>query len=315
MQQGVERSLSLLPNGDIAHKTKAEFEKLWTDENTANLDMHWIESYEKFLAEKPASNAPARRKFYIADMSEGSSPSGDDRATKIKPNKMQTHALEALDILHQRNDPRALLVSATGTGKTYLSALDVAACAPKRVLFIAHRQRILDASMRSFRRVLGDGYSYGQFANQGERDATCLFAMVISLSTKLDEFSPDDFDYIIIDEAHRTGANSYQKILDYFKPKFVLGMTATPSRTDGYDVYALFNHVIAYRITLQDALENDMLVPFHYFGIADLEIDEEQADDFALFSRLTAEERVDHIIRKIEEYSVCKENRPRAYLL
>lgn len=297
------------PTGDIAHKTKAEFEKLWTDENTANLDMHWIESYEKFLAEKPTSNAPARRKFYIADMSEGSSPSGDDRATKIKPNKMQTHALEALDVLHQRNDPRALLVSATGTGKTYLSALDVAACAPKRVLFIAHRQRILDASMKSFRRVLGDGYSYGQFANQGERDATCLFAMVISLSTKLDEFSPDDFDYIIIDEAHRTGANSYQKILDYFKPKFVLGMTATPSRTDGYDVYALFNHVIAYRITLQDALENDMLVPFHYFGIADLEIDEEQADDFALFSRLTAEERVDHIIRKIEEYSVCKENR------
>lgn len=117
------------PTGDIAHKTKAEFEKLWTDENTANLDTHWIESYEKFLAEKPASTAPARRKFYIAGMSEGSSPSGDDRATKIKPNKMQTHALEALDVLHQRNDPRALLVSATGTGKTYLSALDVAACA------------------------------------------------------------------------------------------------------------------------------------------------------------------------------------------
>lgn len=124
----------------------------------------------------------------------------------IRPNKMQESALEALDVLHRRHESCALLVSATGTGKTYLSALDVASTKPSRVLFIAHRQRILDASMAS-----------------------------------------------------------YRKVLDHFKPKFVLGMTATPSRTDGYDVYSLFNHVIAYRIMLQDALENDMLVPFHYF--------------------------------------------------
>ena len=86
-------------------------------------------------------------------------------------------------------------------------------------------------------------------------------------------------------------------------------MTATPTRTDGYDVYRLFNHVIAYRITLQDALRENMLVPFHYFGIADLAIDDEEVDDFTLFGQLTSEERVRHVTEKIEEYSVNKENR------
>lgn len=105
------------------------------------------------------------------------------------------------------------------------------------------------------------------------------------------------------------GAKSYQKILDFFKPKFILGMTATPSRTDGYDVYQLFNHVIAYRITLQDALDNEMLTPFHYYGIADLSIDDEATTDYSLFSKLTSETRVEHIISKIEEYSVRKKDR------
>lgn len=291
--------------GDILHKTKAEFERLWGDASTVPVTEQWIDGYEAFLAERPKGIAPTRRQFRI----DGPSANANANNARIKPNKMQKHALEALDVLHRANEPRALLVSATGTGKTYLSALDVQAVKPTRVLFIAHRQRILDASMRSFANVLGDTYSYGQFANACDRDATCLFAMVISLSGKLEEFEPDYFDYIIIDEAHRTGANSYQRILDYFTPKFVLGMTATPTRTDGYDVYSLFNHVIAYRITLQNALENDMLAPFHYFGIADLTIDDEEPDDFALFSHLTSEARVSHVIQKIEECSVCKKNR------
>lgn len=133
--------------------------------------------------------------------------------------------------------------------------------------------------------------------------------MVGTLAKHLDDFAPDCFDYIIIDEAHRTGAEGYRKILEYFTPKFVLGMTATPSRTDGYDVYSLFNHVIAYRITLQDALDNELLTPFHYFGIADLEIDDERQDDFSLFNKLTSKDRVDHVLAKIDEYSVEKSNR------
>lgn len=163
--------------------------------------------------------------------------------------------------------------------------------------------------MKSYKKVLGDRFSYGLLNDLSYEEPTCLFAMVIQLAGKLDKFKPDEFDYIVIDEAHRTGANSYQKILDYFNPKFVLGMTATPTRTDGYDVYSLFNHVIAYRITLSDALQNDMLTPFHYFGIADLVIDDKSSEDFTLFSQLTSEARVNHIVKKIEEYSVNKENR------
>ena len=296
------------PEGDILQKTKTEFEKLWEDENSVCITEQWIKSYEEFLQScrkevsikrQPAFSASGAAANELATLG----------ATRIRPNKMQESALEALEVLHRRDEPRALLVSATGTGKTYLSALDVLRAKPKRVLFIAHRQRILDASQQSYERVLGDAYSYGQFNNASQRDASCLFAMVIQLSGNLEQFDPDEFDYIVIDEAHRTGANSYQKILSYFKPKFVLGMTATPTRTDGYDVYALFNHVIAYRITLQDALENDMLVPFHYFGIADLAIDDEAVDDVALFGKLTSKQRADHVIQKIEEYSVRKNDR------
>ncbi len=296
------------PKGDILQKTKSEFEKLWEDENSVSVTEQWIQNYEAFLAAHKSETSRKRPPAFSAERAADSAASGLGEA-RIKPNKMQETALEALDVLHRRSEPRALLVSATGTGKTYLSALDVLRTKPKRVLFIAHRQRILDASQRSYQRVLGDAYSYGQFSNATQRDASCLFAMVIQLSSNLEQFAPDEFDYIIIDEAHRTGANSYQKILNYFTPKFVLGMTATPTRTDGYDVYALFNHVIAYRITLQDALENDMLVPFHYFGIADLAIDDETVDDVALFGKLTSDDRADHIIQKIEEYSVRKSDR------
>ena len=122
-------------------------------------------------------------------------------------------------------------------------------------------------------------------------------------------FEKDEFDYIVIDEAHRTGSQGYQSIMSHFTPRFYLGMTATPNRTDGYDVFALFNHVIAFQITLQDALAEEMLAPFHYFGIHDLEIDDETVEDTALFGRLTSDERVRHITEKIEEYSVTKSNR------
>ena len=97
----------------------------------------------------------------------------------------------------------------------------------------------------------------------------------------LEKFQPDEFDTIIIDEVHRAGAESYQRIMEYFKPKFWLGMTASPDRTDGFDIYELFDHNIAYEIRLQQALEENLLCPFHYFGITDLEINGEVFDDSA----------------------------------
>ena len=305
--------------GDLLSEAKRQFNALWFSDTSVELSSQWIDEYEKHRNQRQTQRQPPFSINYDNPSqslpSKGFGTNTEGKTTipakdEITPNKMQTHALEALAVLHARNEPRALLVSATGTGKTYLSALDVKATKPTRVLFVAHRKRILSASLESFQRVLKDGFAYEIYDGGKDRSsATCLFAMVGTLSRRLDKFAPDAFDYIIVDEAHRTGAASYQVILDYFKPKFCLGMTATPSRTDGYDVYSLFNHVIAYRITLQDALDNDMLAPFHYFGIADLDIDDEAVDDFGLFSKLTSEERVRHIVQKIEEYTVDKNHR------
>lgn len=294
------------PEGNILHQTKEEFSALWNDNRTALISGSWIDGYEAFLSEHCRELKIAKAEYLPSCVL---SPEKGAITSTIKPNNMQIQALEALAILHKRQEPRALLVSATGTGKTYLSALEIERFKPNRVLFVAHRQHILNASQESFERVLGSRYSYGLLGSSEEKNVTCMFAMVGTLADRLDSFKPGQFDYIIIDEAHRAGAKSYQKILDFFKPKFILGMTATPSRTDGYDVYQLFNHVIAYRITLQDALDNEMLTPFHYYGIADLSIDEETTSDYSLFSKLTSAARVEHIINKIEEYSVRKKDR------
>lgn len=247
-----------------------EFDTLWNDPTTSLLTPEWIEGYERYRASHAprTSRRPAFRFDEVADL-EYHSIDG------VAPNTMQRHALEALDVIHRRGEDRALLVSATGTGKTYLSAFDVREVKPERVLFLVHRRRILTASLKSFRRVLGDRYTYGMYDPAATGTSpTCLFAMCSTIVNHLGSFDPAEFDYIVIDEAHRVGSRTYQQITSYFTPRFMLGMTATPNRTNNdYDVFALFHYVIAYQITLQDALAKDMLAPFHYFGIADLAID------------------------------------------
>ncbi len=300
-------------NGEIFKEASSAFEALWTDEQTTAVTQSWIEGYQQYRDERMTDQqSAATRAPYVYSPPQSTASAGSFGFSEgaIRPNKMQQLALEALAVLHERHEPRALLVSATGTGKTFLSAMDVEKCHPGRVLFIAHRERILRASLKSYKTILGDTHTYGLYAGGSIKpNASCVFAMVMTLRGHLEEFDPEEFDYIVIDEAHRTGSDSYQRILEYFQPKFCLGMTATPSRTDGYDVYQLFNNVIAYRITLQDALENDMLAPFHYFGIADLEIDDDTIDDPLLFNRLASTERANHIMNKIEEYSVDKKDR------
>ena len=121
----------------------------------------------------------------------------------------------------------------------------------------------------------------------------------------LARFKKDEFDTIIIDEAHRIGASSYQSIVEYFEPKFWLGMTASPERTDSYDVYEAFHHNIAYEIRLQQALEENLLCPFHYFGITDLQINGETIDEktgLKDFNKLTSDERVNYVMKQIEYY-------------
>ena len=220
---------------------------------------------------------------------------------EVKPNIMQVQALKNLEFL-RNYAKRGLLISATGTGKTYLSGFDVKNAKAERVLFIAHRKTILSKAKETFKTIIKDKKMGIYDGNIGEEDY--VFAMIQTMSKKehLEKFPKDYFDYIVIDEVHHGGAKSYQSLINYFTPKFMLGMTATPERGDNFDIYELFHHNIAYEIRLHDALREELLCPFHYFGISDIEVDGELITEKTAIKKLTADERVNHIIEKSRFY-------------
>lgn len=220
---------------------------------------------------------------------------------EVKPNIMQVQALKNLESL-RNYAKRGLLISATGTGKTYLSGFDVKNAKAEKVLFIAHRKTILSKAKETFETIIKDKKMGIYDGNIGEEDY--VFAMIQTMSKKehLEKFPKDYFDYIIIDEVHHGGAKSYQSLINYFTPKFMLGMTATPERGDNFDIYELFHHNIAYEIRLHDALREELLCPFHYFGISDIEVAGELITEKTAVKKLTADERVNHIIKKSRFY-------------
>ncbi len=223
----------------------------------------------------------------------------------ILPNPMQQKALSNLSKLRSEMKTKALLISATGTGKTYLSAFDVKSVQPKRMLFLVHRSNIAKQAMESYKRIFANHQMMGIFSGtkkEIEKDFIFSTIQTISRDENLANFEPDHFDYIVIDETHRSGAETYQKILAHFKPKFLLGMTATPERTDGFDIFKQFDYNIAYEIRLQSALEENMLCPFHYYGITDITVENEKLDEDFTFLSLVSEERVNHIINTSRLY-------------
>jgi superfamily II DNA or RNA helicase/HKD family nuclease len=223
----------------------------------------------------------------------------------ITPNTMQKEALNNINALRSKGKTKALLISATGTGKTFLSAFDTKAFNAKRVLFVVHRLSIAKKSLETFKSIYGNSKSMGVYSGnirEFEKDFIFSTIQTISKDAHIRKFPKDHFDYIIIDESHRSGADSYKRLLDFFTPRFLLGMTATPERTDGDDIYGLFDHNIAYEIRLNRALEEGMLSDFHYYGVTDLTINEKVNDDLREFNFLTSEERVDKIIRTSRFY-------------
>ncbi|MDQ7917195.1 DUF3427 domain-containing protein [Mesonia sp. MT50] len=224
---------------------------------------------------------------------------------EIIPNSMQVDALKNLTELRLKHKNKALIISATGTGKTYLSAFDVKSFNPKKLLFVVHRLNIAEDALETFKDIFKDKKTYGVYSgNRKELEADFVFSTVQTISREdhLLNFDKDEFDYIIIDESHRSGADSYLRLMEYFTPKFLLGMTATPERTDGNDIFSLFDHNIAYEIRLNRAMEEDMLSEFHYFGITDLMVDNEIIEDIRDFRLLTSDERVNRIIEKAKLY-------------
>ncbi|WP_438012319.1 DUF3427 domain-containing protein [Psychrobacter raelei] len=223
----------------------------------------------------------------------------------VTPNQMQSEALKNLSDLRKSGKNKALIISATGTGKTYLSAFDVQQYQPKTFLFIVHRRTIAEEALKTFRKLLGSKISMGLFSGQSkDLDCDYLFSTVqtISKQENLKLFNQQHFDYIVIDETHRAGAQSYKAILDYFKPGFLLGMTATPERTDGANIFELFDYNLAYEIRLHRALDEGMLSPFHYYGVTDITINNEVVNEYSDFNKLTSDERVNHIIAQSKFY-------------
>jgi len=226
---------------------------------------------------------------------------------RVIPNTMQADALHAIESVRESGKDRALVISATGTGKTILSALDVRSVNPKRLLFIAHREQILDRAISEFQRVLGAPSSdFGKLAGATrQEDRRYVFATVQTLSQQhvLDSIAPETFDYVLIDEVHRAGAASFSRVFEHFTPSFSLGMTATPERTDGQNIFEIFDYNVPYEIRLNSALELDMLAPFHYYGVADITFEDGLTTSASTpLMRLVEADRVDHVLAAIESY-------------
>lgn len=284
--------------GEYTTEIINEFEELWN--SPYSLDFNdFIENYElNYKITKKQREIVRNNNIPIIE------------DYKLQPNNMQVDFIKNLNAICDAGGKRALLISATGTGKTYASAFALRERNALRVLFLVHREQIAKQAMKSYKRVFGDTKTLGLLSGNSKcYDTDFLFSTMQMMSKPeiYKKFRKDEFDVVVIDEAHRIGASSYQNIVDYFEPNLLLGMTASPERTDGYDVYKAFDHNIAYEIRLQQALEENMLCPFHYFGITDIEIDGKVVDgkDFNL---LTSDERVDYVIEQIKYYGYSGDN-------
>lgn len=229
----------------------------------------------------------------------------DLSVSNIKPNFMQRKALKELNRYRAVGTARALVVAAAGSGKTYLAAFDALNFNPKRLLYIVHEGSILKKSLETFQDVFGSNVNYGIYSGiSKESDADFVFATNITMSKTLNLFRKDEFDYIIIDECHHATAETYKRIIDYFEPEFLLGLTATPERMDNQDVFEMFNKNVPYELRLRDAIVNDLVVPFHYFGIRDTMIDYGLSanEERRMIAQLANDEHCEFVAEKIEEH-------------
>jgi superfamily II DNA or RNA helicase/HKD family nuclease len=283
--------VSALEESSLAEKTLNEFN---SDFNLATIVTNeYILSYEKIYLSQFLLRDRNDKELFL------------EKPIPISPNSMQLQALENLQQLRKENKNKALLISATGTGKTYLSAFDAKAFNACKLLFVVHRLTIAKSSLETFRNVFESNKTMGLYSGEKmELECDFIFSTIqtISKTEHLNKFSQEHFDYIIIDETHRSGAESYSRLINYFKPKFLLGMTATPERTDGNDIFKLFDHNIAFEIRLHRAMEENMLSSFHYYGVTDLTIEGNRVDNVTDFNLLISIERVNRIIEQARFY-------------
>ncbi|WP_110926722.1 DEAD/DEAH box helicase [Bacillus massiliglaciei] len=301
LKSNVEWNVGIIAKQDayFLQDVLKEYETLWN--SSVQADEIFIRKYEEFLSKLSGYKNTQQFIYESSDY--------------VVPNAMQRRAVENLERIRSFGETKALVIAATGTGKTYMSAFDVKAVKPKRLLFIVHREEILKKAKETFAKlILNEGLTFGLLTgNQKQRNADYIFSTIQTISNSYHEFSPNEFDYIIFDEAHHATSPSYQAIFDYFQPSFTLGMTATPERSDHQNVFDLFDNNVALEVRLHEALEDELVIPFHYFGITDIEgidLSDVDIDDVAeITKRLKVNERVDFIIGNMNFYGHDGEKR------
>lgn len=293
--------------GEVAGEIIKEFDDLWHSSYALEFDTFYENYKEKYNIIK--------RQREIAKQEQVTSL----EKYKLQPNSMQVGFISNLRKILEAGEKRALLISATGTGKTYASAFAMRELGFKRVLFLVHRGQLARQTKKSYEKVFANTVSMGLVgAGYHDYDKDYIFATVQTLNKDehLMEYKPDAFDCIVLDEAHHTSADTYQKVMNYFTPKLWLGMTATPDKRDdniaGRNIYEIFHYQIAYEIRLQQAMEENLLCPFHYFGISDIAmLGDKQVNTKKItdrdFNMLTGEERVKHIVEQAHYFGYSGE--------
>ncbi|WP_440996045.1 DUF3427 domain-containing protein [Arhodomonas sp. SL1] len=276
-------------------EVREQFEQLFATHRAVPLEYDWIEAYER--RRQPPAQAVA--------------PGSDDREPlPAVPNEVQQEALAALPETRETGYRRGLVVMATGLGKTFLAAFDAKQIRATRVLFVAHREEILLQAEETFQRVLPHkrvGYYSGK---QKDGDVELLFASIQTLGRDehLEQFAADHFDYIVVDEFHHASAPTYRRLLQHFNPPFLLGLTATPDRTDQSDILSFCDDNLVFHYDLFGAIDGDWLCPFTYYGIYDEAVDYQEIpwrsgrfDPEVLSNKLATLGRARHALREWRE--------------
>ena len=305
---------------NIYGKSLNQFEKLWHSNEAIELTQDFIDEYEKYKKSVNVQNTFDYRKTKI------------EQENEFVPNSMQKRVLQKLKETRINGNKKGLVISATGTGKTYLAAMDIkqffeinsntenklfkindkkSKTSNIKFLFIAHREELLENAINVFSKILKiDKNEFGRiYGGLKEIDKSIIFSSIQSLRNCYNEFKPSFFDYVIVDEFHHSMSDSYLKTLSYFNPKFLLGLTATPKRMDGKDILSLCDYNVVDEIGIKEALEEDLIVPFHYFGVNDYMINYDNIpykngkyNEKILLENLLLNTRTDYIVEKINKF-------------
>lgn len=284
------------PADDGFLEARTRFEALFRDTRTVPLSDSWIDHYESRRA--PSLQAVA--------------PGTTETDAPPAPTPVQNEALIALAATRREGYRRGLAVLATGLGKTWLAAFDSHQAGARRVLFVAHREEILTQAAETFLRIRPQarvGFYMGQ-QRDSQVDVLCASVQTLSRTVHLERFAPQHFDYIVIDEFHHAAAVTYRRVINYFAPQFLLGLTATPDRSDQSDILSLCDDNLVFTCNLFDGITAKLLAPFHYYGIFDNSVDYREIpwrngrfDPEQLSNKLATLARARHALQQWREHA------------